>query len=77
VGRVTAKALLELDSCSQNGQAQHAAREDWGYSTEETANKLMEVSAKARENGQRYANLTASNAAAAVEKKGQGGGRHC
>jgi len=30
------------------------------------------VSSKARENGQRYAVLTASNAAVAVERKGQG-----
>jgi hypothetical protein len=48
---------------------------DWGHSIEETANKLMELSAKARENGERYANLTASNAADAVEKKRQGRGR--
>ena len=45
---------------------------DWGYNTDETANQLMQVSSKARENGQRYAVLTASNAAAAVERKGQG-----
>jgi len=31
----------------------------------------MEVSAKARENGERYAALTAQNAAAAVERNGQ------
>jgi hypothetical protein len=47
---------------------------DWGYNTDETANKLMELSAKARENGERYAVLTATNAAAAVERKGQGRG---
>jgi hypothetical protein len=45
---------------------------DWGFNTDETANQLMQVSSKARENGQRYAVLTASNAAAAVERKGQG-----
>jgi hypothetical protein len=48
---------------------------DWGYSIEETANKLLELSAKARENGERYASLTASNAAAALERKGHGRGR--
>jgi len=48
---------------------------DWGFSIEETANKLMELSSKARENGERYAGLTASNAAAAVERKGLGQGR--
>jgi hypothetical protein len=47
---------------------------DWGFSIEETANKLMELSSKARKNGERYAGLTASNAAAAVERKGQGRG---
>ena len=48
---------------------------DWGYSTDETANQLMQVSSKARENGQRYAFLTASNAAVAVQRKGQGLGK--
>jgi len=48
---------------------------DWGFSIEETATKLMELSSKARENGERYANLTASNAAAAVERKGRGLGK--
>lgn len=48
---------------------------DWGYSTDETANQLMQLSSKARENGERYATLTASNAAAAVERKGQGLGK--
>jgi hypothetical protein len=48
---------------------------DWGHSIEETANHLMQVSSKARESGERYAVLTASNAAAAVERKGQGHAR--
>jgi hypothetical protein len=41
----------------------------WGHSIEATAAQLMEESAKARENGERYALLTAQNAAAAVERK--------
>ena len=49
---------------------------DWGFSIEETANKLMEVSAKAKENGEHYAMRTTQNAAAAVErnvlKRGRG-----
>lgn len=49
--------------------------QDWGFSTDETASKLMEVSDKAKENGPRYAALTAQNAAAAVERKGQRTGR--
>jgi hypothetical protein len=47
---------------------------DWGYGIEETADKLMELSAKARENGERYAIRTATNAAVAVGRKGQGRG---
>jgi hypothetical protein len=39
---------------------------DWGWSVEETAARLMEQSPKARENGQRYALVTAQHAAAAV-----------
>ena len=42
---------------------------DWGFSIEATADKLMEVSAKAHEKGRDYAMLTASNAAAAVAKR--------
>jgi hypothetical protein len=48
---------------------------DWGHSIEETANHLMQVSSKARENGERYASLTAGNAAAVVARKGQGHAR--
>jgi hypothetical protein len=39
---------------------------DWGRSTEETAARLMEHSPKARQNGARYALLTARRAAAAA-----------
>jgi hypothetical protein len=38
---------------------------------DETAARLMEESAKAQENGERYADLTARNAAAAVERSRQ------
>ncbi len=48
---------------------------DWGFDIPETTAKLLEVSAKAKENGPRYAELTARNAAAAVERKGQKAGR--
>jgi hypothetical protein len=41
----------------------------WGHSIEETAARLMEESGKARENGERYALMTAQNAAAAVERR--------
>jgi len=39
---------------------------DWGWSVEETANRLMEESVKARENGERYALRTATRAAESV-----------
>jgi hypothetical protein len=41
----------------------------WGHGIEATAERLMEESAKARENGERYAMLTAENAAAAVTRR--------
>jgi RepB DNA-primase from phage plasmid len=40
---------------------------DWGWSVEETANRLMEESSKASENGQGYALRTARAAARVVE----------
>jgi hypothetical protein len=39
---------------------------DWGHPAEQVAARLMEYSTKARENGQRYADLTARKAAAIV-----------
>jgi hypothetical protein len=39
---------------------------DWGHPPEQVAARLMEHSTKARENGQRYADLTAGKAAAIV-----------
>ncbi len=44
---------------------------DWGWSVEATAERLLQESTKARENGERYALTTARNAAAAVERRGQ------
>lgn len=41
----------------------------WGWSIEETAGKLMELSGKARENGEIYAHRTAQNAASAVDRR--------
>lgn len=42
---------------------------DWGWSVEDTAARLLEESPKAQENGAAYAQLTAQNAAAAVERR--------
>jgi RepB DNA-primase from phage plasmid len=42
---------------------------DWGFGVVETAERLMEESAKAQTNGKAYADLTAKNAALAVERR--------
>lgn len=42
---------------------------DWGWSIEDTAERLLEESPKARENGPGYARLTAQNAGAAVDRR--------
>ncbi len=44
---------------------------DWGWSIEDTAQRLMQESTKAQENGEGYALTTARNAAAAVERRSQ------
>lgn len=44
---------------------------DWGHSPEATADRLMQESAKAKENGPGYAEMTARNAAAAVAERAQ------
>jgi len=41
----------------------------WGHGIEATAAQLIEESTKARENGERYAQMTAENAAAAVARR--------
>lgn len=42
---------------------------DWGWGLEATAARLLEESSKAKENGSRYALLTAQNAARVVEQR--------
>jgi hypothetical protein len=42
---------------------------DWGWDIEDAAYRLMELSSKARENGEQYALLTAQNADAAVQRR--------
>ncbi len=42
---------------------------EWGWSTEATASRLMELSSKARENGEGYAAQTATRAAASVDRQ--------
>jgi hypothetical protein len=43
----------------------------WGWDIADTAERLMEESAKAQANGKGYAELTARNAALAVERRRQ------
>jgi hypothetical protein len=43
---------------------------DWGWGIEDTADRLMQESRKAQENGEDYALRTARNAAAAIERGG-------
>jgi hypothetical protein len=45
---------------------------DWGWGIEETAERLMVHSRKARENGEAYARLTANRAADAVARRSHG-----
>jgi hypothetical protein len=42
---------------------------DWGWGVEEVAARLMQESSKAKENGEPYAQRTARNAAAALERR--------
>lgn len=42
---------------------------EWGWSREDTAERLMTLSSKAKENGEAYATATASRAAASVERQ--------
>jgi hypothetical protein len=46
---------------------------DWGWDVTETANRFLELSSKARKEGERYAIRTATNAAAIIETKGRAG----
>jgi hypothetical protein len=48
----------------------------WGWTVDETAVRLMEESAKAQANGERYAELTARNASLAVERRRDQPRRH-
>jgi hypothetical protein len=47
----------------------------WGFGVNDTAEQLMEESEKAKANGKSYAELTARNAALAVERRRHGGSR--
>jgi hypothetical protein len=42
---------------------------EWGWGVQDTARRLMELSTKAKQNGEHYAVLTATNAAESVERQ--------
>jgi hypothetical protein len=44
---------------------------DWGWDIEQVVPRLIELSSKARENGENYALLTAQNAAAVARRREQ------
>jgi hypothetical protein len=69
------RKCLEGAPANHSGSGQDVSRADytwcliaadWGWSVEATAHRLMEESAKAKENGARYATLTATRAAEAA-----------
>jgi len=79
-----AKAWPSYERCLQNAPPAHRSDRpdvsradftfcllaiDWGWSMEETGERLLEKSSKARENGEGYARLTAQRAAAAVDRR--------
>src|SRR5207245_10018275 len=49
---------------------------DWGWSVEETSERLLEKSRKAQENGAGYAWRTAQRAAAAVDRRSERSPEH-
>jgi hypothetical protein len=86
VSRYGRRSWPDYERCVVQGPLNHAgtgpdvSRADFffcmlaaqrGWSPEEIAGRLMELSSKARENGEHYARRTAENAAAAIGKKPQ------
>lgn len=85
-GRPSRKAWPSYQYCMQGAPKAHGddrpdiSRVDftwartachWGWSVDEIAARLMELSTKARTEGQRYALLTAQNAARSVDRESQ------
>jgi hypothetical protein len=79
-----AKAWPSYERCLQNAPPTHQGDRpdvsradftfcllaiDWGWSLVETCERLLEISSKARENGEGYARLTIQHAAAAVDRR--------
>jgi hypothetical protein len=83
-GRPTRKKWPSYKFCLENAPLAHGENKpdtsradftwcrtaiEWGWSVEATASRLLELSAKAKENGERYAILTATRAAESVERQ--------
>jgi len=83
-GRPTRKKWPSYKFCLENAPLAHGENKpdtsradftwcrttiEWGWSVEETASRLLELSTKAKENGERYAILTATRAADSVERQ--------
>jgi len=79
-----AKAWPSYERCLQNAPPAHHSQRpdvsradftfcllamDWGWSVEETGERLLEKSRKARENGEGYARRTAQRAAEALDRR--------
>ena len=82
--RPSGRAWPSYERCLQNAPLAHQSERpdisradftfcllaiDWGWSIEQTSDRLLEKSSKARENGERYARRTAERAAAAVDRR--------
>ena len=82
-----AKAWPSYERCLQNAPLAHRSDRpdvsradftfcllaiDWGWGLEETCQRLLEKSSKARSSGERYARLTVQRAAAAVARRVRG-----
>lgn len=83
-GRLTRKKWPSYKFCLDNAPLAHGENKpdtsradftwcrtaiEWGWSVEATASRLLELSTKAKENGERYATLTATRAAESVERQ--------
>jgi hypothetical protein len=83
-GRPTRKTWPSYKFCLDNAPLAHGENKpdtsradftwcrtaiEWGWSIEATASRLLDLSAKAKENGERYATLTATRAAESVERQ--------
>jgi hypothetical protein len=72
-GTCTANHAGDAPDVSRADFAWAVTAYDWNWPAESIADRLMMLSPKAKMEGERYAALTAANAAAKVEARGQRG----